>query len=401
MQHSSKYLPREIVSMSFLNKLLRKNKEAALPPELTDLIKQTISDSYTDPYLGSDLISTNAISKIVRIKKQLIIHIELNYPALKIRDSIINAITPPLESLCFSESTALKDLELEKVSVNVTWKIPTHLGQRQEVSRIKNIIAISSGKGGVGKSTTSVNLALALAEQGAKVGLLDADLFGPSQPLLLGIPPGVTPQTRDMRYYAPISVHGLEVMSMGVMVTEKTPLMWRGPVASETIQQLINQTLWGDLDYLLIDMPPGTGDVQISVAQTLAIAGAVIITTPQDIALIDAKKGIEMFTKVDIPVIGVIENMATHTCSQCGKTEHIFGQHGGDKLSREYDTELLGALPLTMKIRQQADAGLPIILAEPDGEVAQRYRSIALRMAVNITQPGFITPLPEITFVND
>ncbi|WP_344796816.1 iron-sulfur cluster carrier protein ApbC [Litoribacillus peritrichatus] len=378
--------------------MFNRSKEENLPDELHLTVKSVIANQYVDPYLSIDLISANAVKNISRENSALKVTVVLNYPAKLNQHKIQNALTSGLKTLLTTDE---RFQQFNDVQVHVGWQIPAHQGQRQEVSRIKNIIAVSSGKGGVGKSTTSVNLALALQIQGAKVGLLDADLFGPSQPLLLGIPEGVTPQTRDMRYYAPITAHGLELMSMGVMVTEKTPLMWRGPVASETIKQLINQTLWGDLDYLLIDMPPGTGDIQISVAQTLAIAGAVIVTTPQDMALLDAKKGIEMFEKVDIPTLGIIENMSTHICSKCGQAESIFGKEGGDKLSREYCTELLGSLPLTMKIRQQADAGLPIVLADPESKTAQIYHDIALKMAVNVAQPGFITPLPKISFVND
>lgn len=365
--------------------------EEALSPDMQEEVEQLIANAYLDPYLGSDLVSAGMVKRLVQYKNQLRVLIELNYPASGIQAHIIKTLTNALQSL----------KSFEQVSVQVSWVIPAHQGQRQEAVRIKNIIAISSGKGGVGKSTSTVNLALALQAQGARVGILDADLYGPSQPHLLGIPAGTTPQSRDMRFYAPVKAHGLSLMSMGLMVSEKTPMMWRGPVASETIQQLVNQTLWGDLDYLLIDMPPGTGDIHISLAQTLAIAGALVITTPQDIALMDVKKGIQMFSKVNIPILGVVENMAMHTCSECGETEHIFGELGGDTLARECESELLGSLPLDIKIRQQADAGLPIVLSEPNSELAQAYTRVALRMAVNVAQPGLITPLAKITFVDD
>jgi len=377
--------------MSFLQKLFRKSSEKPLEEEARVRVEQVIARAYIDPYLGADFFSAQAIKRICQRNGQLRVTIELNYPALSVRPTITNILY-----------LALKRLDgFDDVIVDVQWKIPAHLGQRQEASRIKNIIAISSGKGGVGKSTATVNLALVLAAEGASVGILDADVYGPSQPKLLGIPEGTTPQSRDMRYYAPITVYGLKVMSMGLMVTEKTPLMWRGPVASETIQQLINQTLWGDMDYLLVDMPPGTGDIHITLAQTLVIAGAVVVTTPQDIALLDAKKGIDMFNTVDVPLLGIIENMATHTCTQCGHTEHIFGQHGGESIARENQSELLGSLPLDIKIREQADAGLPIVLADPGSEISLMYKEIALRLAVNVAQPGLITPLPKITFIND
>ena len=377
--------------MSFWRKLLGQSNEKPLADNDRILVEKVIAHAYLDPNLGTDLISANAVRRIGQVNNQLRVSIVLNYPALNSQVAISDAL-----------SQALKALNLfDDVLIDVQWSIPTHLGQRQEASRIKNIIAISSGKGGVGKSTTTVNLALALSEAGASVGILDADIYGPSQPHLLGISVGTTPQSRDMRTYAPVMAYGLKIMSMGLMVSEKTPLMWRGPVASETIQQLINQTLWGDMDYLLVDMPPGTGDIHITLAQTLAIAGAVVVTTPQDIALLDVKKGIDMFNTVDIPLLGIIENMATHTCSQCNHIEHIFGEHGGESIARQYQSEILGSLPLDIKIREQADAGQPILLAKPKSKIAQSYRDVALRLAVNVAQPGLITPLPKITFVND
>jgi len=382
---------QEIISMSYWRKLLGISNKKPLTDDHLGQVEKVISLAYIDPYLGTDLISANAIKRIYQVNNQLHIATVLNYPGLIVRPIIIDAL-----------SQALKTLNLfDEVLIDVQWDIPTHLGQRQEASRIKNIIAVSSGKGGVGKSTTTVNLALALSEAGASVGILDADVYGPSQPHLLGIPAGTTPQSRDMRTYAPVTAYDIKVMSMGLMVTEKTPLMWRGPVASETIQQLINQTLWGDMDYLLIDMPPGTGDIHITLAQTLAIAGTVVVTTPQDIALLDVKKGIDMFNAVDVPLLGIIENMATHTCSQCNHIEHVFGEFGGESIARKFQSEILGSLPLNIKIREQADAGLPIILAKPSSDIAQTYRDIALKLAVNVAEPGLITPLPKITFVND
>jgi len=377
--------------MSFWRKLLGKSYEKPLSENDRIQVEQTIAHAYIDPYLGTDLISANAIKRLGQLDNQLCVSVLLNYPAFCVQTAITNALSPSLKALNL----------FDDVLIDIQWDIPTHLGQRQEASRIKNIIAVASGKGGVGKSTTTVNLALALSEAGASVGILDADVYGPSQPHLLGIPAGTTPQSRDMRTYAPVTAYGLKIMSMGLMVTEKTPLMWRGPVASETIQQLINQTLWGDIDYLLVDMPPGTGDIHITLAQTLAIAGAVVVTTPQDIALIDVKKGIDMFSAVDVPLLGIVENMATHTCSQCNHIEHIFGEYGGESIARKYQSEILGSLPLDIKIREQADVGLPILLALPKGEIAETYRNIALRLAVNVAQPGLITPLPKITFVND
>ena len=235
---------------------------------------------------------------------------------------------------------------------------------------IKHIIAVASGKGGVGKSTTSVNLALALAQQGNNVGIVDADIYGPSLQMMLGVAEGTRPDIVEQKS-----------MSMGYLVTEQTPVVWRGPMATGALMQLLNQTLWGELDYLVVDMPPGTGDIQLTLAQQAKLSGAVIVTTPQDIALLDARKAIEMFHKVNIPVLGVVENMAVHSCSQCGHQEHIFGEGGGQKVASEYKTEVLGALPLSLDIRQQADAGKPSVISHPEGAAAKAYGQIASKVA--------------------
>ena len=256
----------------------------------------------------------------------------------------------------------------------------------QSIPQVKNIIAVASGKGGVGKSTTAVNLALALAAEGARVGILDADIYGPSQPHLLGIGqrrPEIVGE-RGKEQMVPIIAHGIQSISMGYLVTEETPMLWRGPMATGALQQLLMQTRWDNLDYLIIDMPPGTGDIQITLAQKVPVTGAVIVTTPQDIALLDAKKGIEMFRKVNVPVFGVVENMAVHVCSNCGHEEHIFGAGGGERIARDYQTELLGALPLDLSIRADADAGKPSVAANPDSVIAQHYRAIARKLIANV-----------------
>ncbi|MDP5209397.1 iron-sulfur cluster carrier protein ApbC [Microbulbifer sp. 2205BS26-8] len=252
---------------------------------------------------------------------------------------------------------------------------------------VKNIVAVASGKGGVGKSTTAVNLALALMTEGARVGLLDADIYGPSLPTMLGTE-GVRPQVKEQKCFVPVTVHGIETMSLGYLMTEDTPVVWRGPMASGALNQILTQTLWcnakSELDYLIVDMPPGTGDIQLTLAQKTTMAGAVIVTTPQDLALKDAIKGVEMFRKVSVPVLGIVENMALHTCSKCGHSEPVFGTGGGARIAEQYSTHLLGALPLAQKIREDADSGCPSVIADPEGEIATFYRQIARRMAAGI-----------------
>ena len=250
--------------------------------------------------------------------------------------------------------------------------------------RVRNVIAVGSGKGGVGKSTTAVNLALALAAEGARVGLLDADVYGPSIPAMLGL--SGRPDSPDNKSIEPMRAFGVEAMSIGLLVDQDTPMIWRGPMATSALMQLFNDTLWGDLDYLLIDLPPGTGDIQLTLAQKIPVAGAVIVTTPQDIATLDAKKALKMFEKVEVPVLGIVENMAVHTCSNCGHVEHLFGQGGGERMAAQYGVPLLGSLPLDIAIREQGDAGQPVVVAAPDSTVAQAYRQTARVMAATLAQ---------------
>ncbi|MFT5576783.1 MAG: ATP-binding protein involved in chromosome partitioning [Bermanella sp.] len=292
----------------------------------------------------------------------------------------------------------------DQCKVKLSSKIDTAptQGETQNLERVKNIIAVASGKGGVGKSTTSVNLALALASEGAKVGLLDADIYGPSQQLMLGVREGQRPEQYGTQYLKPIVAHGIQSMSMGYLVTEKTPMVWRGPMVSGALQQLLTQTYWDDLDYLVIDMPPGTGDIQLTLSQKVPVSGAVIVTTPQDIALLDAIKGIEMFHKVDVPVLGVIENMAVHICSECGHREYLFGEGGGQRIAADYKVPLLGSLPLTLEIREQADRGLPVVAENPQSETSQIYREIALRLAGELARRHTgEAAFPNIVIKND
>jgi ATP-binding protein involved in chromosome partitioning len=268
---------------------------------------------------------------------------------------------------------------------------------------IKHIIAVASGKGGVGKSTTAVNLALALRARGGKVGLLDADVYGPSQQMMLGVPIDLRPEQQGGEFLLPIEAHGLKTMSMGYLVNDRTPMVWRGPMAGGALAQMLEQTLWGELDYLVIDMPPGTGDIQLTLSQKAQVSGAVIVTTPQDIALQDAQKGIEMFRKVNVPILGVIENMAVHICSECGHREHIFGEHGGQRIARDYGVPLLASLPLALSIREQTDAGKPTVISEPESEEAALYLGAAAEVEAALAAQGdsVVKQFPNIQISDD
>ena len=280
-------------------------------------------------------------------------------------------------------------ISAEILELNVVSKITAHGVQRslKPLANVKNIIAIASGKGGVGKSTTAVNLALALAAEGASVGVLDADIYGPSQPLMLGLA-GERPTSTDGQSMQPLTAHGIQVMSIGFLIDPDQPMVWRGPMVTSALNQLLNQTQWEDLDYLIVDMPPGTGDIQLTLSQQVPVSGAVIVTTPQDIALLDARKGLQMFRKVSVPILGIVENMSTHICSECGHEEPIFGSGGGESMAADFDVELIGSLPLDLSIREQTDSGEPTVIAEPDGPNAQAYRHAARRMAALLAIQG-------------
>ena len=320
------------------------------------------------------------------------IKVALPYPA-RSRFAAIAAV--------FSERLAPLAGE-RKLVVDVVSTISSHAVQRgiPLLGGVKNIIAVSSGKGGVGKSTTAANLALALAAEGASVGLLDADIYGPSQPLMMGLQ-GQRPEVLDGKL-VPLPAHGVQTMSIGYLVDDDQAMVWRGPMVSQALQQLLNDTLWNELDYLVIDMPPGTGDIQLTLSQKVPVTGAIVVTTPQDIALIDAKKGLKMFEKVGVPILGIVENMAMHVCSQCGHEEHIFGHGGADKMSAQYGVDVLGSLPLDLSIRLSTDEGKPTVVAEPGGKLAARYQQIARRVAVKVGDKArdFSSKMPKIVIQN-
>ncbi len=330
---------------------------------------------FIDPLTGQSIVSSKTLKNITLVNGELTLEVVLGYPAAGIKDELVAAVSEHFLKLDVIKSAA----------VSITWQIKPHAVQKgiKPKNGIKNMIAVASGKGGVGKSTTSVNLALALHAEGARVGILDADIYGPSQPTMLGITG--RPRSPDGRTIEPMDGHGLQVMSVGFMVDEDTPMILRGPMVTQALGQLLNDTDWDDLDYLIIDMPPGTGDIHLTLAQTVPITGAVIVTTPQDIALIDAKKGLKMFEKVSIPVLGLIENMSLHICSNCQHEEAIFGQGGGENMAKEYDIEFLGALPLDLSIRVSADSGTPTVAKDPDSQISGLYRGMARKLAASLS----------------
>jgi len=350
---------------------------------------QSALKAVLDPNTGKDFVSTKALRNLQITEGDVSFDIELGYPAKSQHAALRKAFVAAARSVA----------GVDNVSVNITTKVTSHAVQRgvQLLPNVKNIVAVASGKGGVGKSTTAVNLALALAAEGASVGLLDADIYGPSQPMMLGI--DRRPESDDGKTMEPLENHGVQVMSIGFLVDQDEAMIWRGPMATQALEQLLRQTNWKDLDYLIIDMPPGTGDIQLTLSQRVPMTGAVIVTTPQDIALLDAKKGIKMFEKVGVPILGIVENMAVHICSNCGHVEHIFGAEGGKKMAAQYGMDYLGALPLDINIRLQADSGKPTVVADPDGEVAGIYKTIARTVAVGIAEKAkdFSAKFPTIT----
>jgi ATP-binding protein involved in chromosome partitioning len=347
----------------------------------------------TDPNTGQDFVSTKALRNLQITKGDVSFDVELGYPA--------KSQMPALRRALIGAAKAVPGVD--NVSVNLTFKVQAHAVQRgvQLMPNVKNIIAVASGKGGVGKSTTAVNLALALAAEGASVGILDADIYGPSQPTMMGVQG--RPESSDGKTMEPMENYGVQVISIGFLVDRDEAMVWRGPMATQALEQLLRQTNWRDLDYLIVDMPPGTGDIQLTLSQRVPLTGAVIVTTPQDIALIDARKGIKMFEKVGVPILGIVENMAVHVCQNCGHVEHIFGVDGGKKMAAEFEMDYLGALPLNMSIRVQADSGMPSVVADPDGEIAGLYKSVARQVAIKVAAKAkdFSSKFPTIKVSKD
>ncbi|MEE9319235.1 MAG: iron-sulfur cluster carrier protein ApbC [Granulosicoccus sp.] len=349
-------------------------------------------DQVIDPHLGQSLVAAKTVKDIRIEGESVAIDLTMPYPCARWSDELVESVTGVLASQAGATD----------VAVNVSQKITAHSVQHgiKRLENVKNIVAVASGKGGVGKSTTSVNLALALAAEGASVGLLDADIYGPSQPRMLGL--SGQPESADGKSLEPMENYGVQAMSIGFLIDEETPMIWRGPMVTQALEQLLNDTRWRDLDYLIIDMPPGTGDTQLTLAQKVPVSGAIIVTTPQDIALLDARKGLKMFEKVEVPILGIVENMSTHICSQCGHEEHIFGEGGGAVMASEANIELLGSLPLELSIRQQADSGKPTVVSDPDSRAASIYREIARKAAAKLSQQAkdYSTKFPNIVIQN-
>lgn len=356
-----------------------------------ETIKQAIAQ-YQDPYLGTDLVSAKTIKQLENNDGQVRVVIEPGFPCLGHHEELIGAVSAILENLAGVNSVEV-EISPEISSMSVQKGVKT-------LPQVKNTIAIASGKGGVGKSTTSINLALALQAEGANVGILDADIYGPSQPRMLGY--HGKPDSKDGKSVEPNVSYRLQSMSIGYLIDEETPMIWRGPMATGALEQLIRDTNWHDLDYLIIDLPPGTGDIQLTLSQNIPLSGAVIVTTPQDIALLDARKALKMFEKVNVPVLGVVENMSVHICSECGHAEHIFGSGGGETMAAQYNVDLLGSLPLEMAIREGVDNGKPTVAMQPESTSSLMYRDIARKAAAKLSlqSKDYSSRFPKIVVEN-
>ncbi|RKZ77551.1 MAG: iron-sulfur cluster carrier protein ApbC [Candidatus Parabeggiatoa sp. nov. 1] len=357
-----------------------------------DLVETAIKE-YIDPYLQKDLVSAKVVKNIQIEGNTVTVDLTFGYPTKGYNETLTNQLKAKIGALD----------GVGAVNININQKMVAHAVQKgvNPIEGVKNIIAVASGKGGVGKSTTAVNLALALSAEGANVGLLDADIYGPSQPSMLGVKQ--KPESKDGNSLEPVMSYHIQSMSIGYLIEEDTPMIWRGPMVTQALEQLIKDTRWRELDYLVVDLPPGTGDTQLTLAQKIPVSGAVIITTPQDISLLDARKGLKMFEKVNVPVLGVIENMSTHICSNCGHEEHIFGQGGGLRMAQETEVDFLGSLPLEISIRENTDGGKPSVVAEPDGRIAQIYREIARRVSAKLSLQAkdYTTKFPTIKVENN
>lgn len=345
---------------------------------MADVAQSQIEEAikaYIDPYLEQDLVSAKVVKNISVDGANVNVDLVFSFPVEGYKKELTEKLTDSISAVA----------GVDKVTITISHKIDAHSVQKgvNMIPNVKNIIAVASGKGGVGKSTTSVNLALALAAEGATVGILDADIYGPSQPRMLGV--NQQPESADGKSLEPLNSYDIQSMSIGYLIDEETPMIWRGPMVTQALEQLLKDTKWKDVDYLIVDLPPGTGDIQLTLAQKVPVTGAVIVTTPQDIALLDARKGLKMFEKVEVPVLGIIENMSIHICSECGHAEHIFGSGGGERMADDYDVDMLGALPLDMSIRIGTDTGKPSVAADPDGTVASIYRDIARRVAAKLS----------------
>jgi ATP-binding protein involved in chromosome partitioning len=335
---------------------------------------ETVLRSIINPDSKIDLMSSGSIKNLSVSDNNIQLEVVLGYPAKSQFQAIQDLVIAALKKIA----------DVKNIQVTVSSNIVAHTVQRgvKLLPGVKNIIAVASGKGGVGKSTTAANLALALSAEGARVGILDADIYGPSLPMMLGI--NGRPQTKEENTIEPMEGHGLQASSIGFLVDQDSPMVWRGPMVTSALEQLLRQTRWRDLDYLIVDMPPGTGDIQLTLSQKVPVTGAVIVTTPQDIALLDARKGLKMFEKVGVPIIGIVENMSTYICPSCGHEEHVFGSGGGQKMCSDYSVDFLGSLPLNLSIREQSDAGCPTVVAEPNGAISQVYKQIARQVAIRI-----------------